>query len=158
MVKEKKCPQCNLVLDAGMFSPDKSKISGLRSWCKPCSHRVWKEKRDPVKERARLKAYAAKEESKQKMRDYHLKRNYGISLDDYNKLHEQQGGVCAICGNPETVKHFVSGRSHPLHLDHDHTTGKVRGLLCTLCNTGLGKFKDDKELLKKALEYLNERS
>jgi hypothetical protein len=61
---------------------------------------------------------------------------------------EAQGNKCKICGNPETVK----GRS--LSVDHCHRTGKIRGLLCGKCNTGLGKFRDSDKILKKALDYL----
>ena len=78
-----------------------------------------------------------------------IKRNYNISLNDYNNLLENQKEVCAICGNKETRK-----TQKRLSVDHDHITGKVRGLLCYNCNLGLGHFKDNPELLKKASSYL----
>jgi len=77
-----------------------------------------------------------------------LKRKYGITLEQYEKLLADQGGVCAVCGGPHVG---VGGR---YHVDHDHRTGVVRGLLCGTCNTGLGQFKDDPVVLEKAISYL----
>lgn len=74
---------------------------------------------------------------------------YGITLDDYNRMLAEQGGGCAICGS-ETNK---NGKA--LFVDHCHDTGRVRGILCYKCNTGLGSFKDDAGLLEKAFRYLN---
>jgi hypothetical protein len=74
-----------------------------------------------------------------------IKRNFGITVEDYDKMFIAQSGRCAIC-------HCESTKA--LAVDHCHTTGKVRGLLCTSCNTGLGLFKDNLELLEKAKLYL----
>ncbi len=70
----------------------------------------------------------------------------------YEKLFEKQGGVCAICKQPETSTN--RGRVKRLSVDHCHTTRKIRGLLCQLCNTGLGSFRDSSEWLVAASEYL----
>lgn len=70
---------------------------------------------------------------------------YGITLQDYTKRLEHQKGCCAICGKYEVGN---------LSVDHNHSTGKVRGLLCQECNRGLGSFKDKPALLRKAAEYL----
>lgn len=82
-------------------------------------------------------------------RRYQLRVKYGITDAGFDELLAAQGGCCAVCrtANPP-------GRGQRLHVDHDHATGKVRGLLCTECNVGLGKFKDDPELLRRAAEYL----
>lgn len=77
-------------------------------------------------------------------------KKYGITVEDFNKMLEEQGGVCAICKSNCNI-------NRRLCIDHCHTTGKVRGLLCSECNSGIGKLKDDKELLKSALAYLEER-
>jgi hypothetical protein len=77
-----------------------------------------------------------------------LKGTYGMTLEEYTDLLARQGLGCAICGAPENA----DGRS--LHVDHDHKTGRVRGILCADCNFGLGKFKDDPELLQAAIDYL----
>jgi len=76
-------------------------------------------------------------------RHYHLKRRYGIGADEVEALIAAQGGVCAVCG---TAK--------PEHVDHDHLTGRVRGVLCFNCNGGLGQFRDRVDVLKKAITYL----
>ena len=77
-----------------------------------------------------------------------LKYLYGINDDQYYELLRSQGGVCAIC-----LKTCLTGQR--LSVDHDHKTGLVRGLLCHNCNHGLGKFKDDPELLLAAAKYLS---
>jgi hypothetical protein len=79
---------------------------------------------------------------------YNIRRLYGISLEDYNRLLAEQGGVCAICKEAQQ-----SGKSR-LVVDHDHETNKVRGLLCTNCNTMLGKSHDSEATLQSAIDYL----
>lgn len=86
-------------------------------------------------------------------RNTNLRRNYGITLDDYNRLAEEQGGKCIICGRVPEGKHN-QGR---LHVDHDHKTGKVRGLLCSHCNRGLGFLGDSPDILRRAAAYLTDR-
>ena len=75
----------------------------------------------------------------------HLKHKYKLSLERYLEMVEEQENVCAICGRTTETR---------LYVDHDHETGKVRGLLCQACNCGLGMFRDDFNLLKTAMEYL----
>lgn len=72
---------------------------------------------------------------------------YGISIDEYDNMVKQQGGVCALCGRADPY-----GRN--LAVDHDHDTGKIRGLLCTHCNFALGLVRDDVSVLQKMVEYL----
>lgn len=84
-----------------------------------------------------------------------LKRLYGITLKQYEELLKLQKGVCFLCGNPPKGTHS-SGRPHILHVDHCHTTGKVRSLLCTKCNRGLGYFNENITLLSKAIQYIND--
>jgi len=73
----------------------------------------------------------------------------GITPDDYKKMLEGQNGKCAICGAIES-----HSKGHRLAVDHDHETGKIRGLLCHNCNVGLGNFKDSPDLIRSAIEYL----
>lgn len=87
-------------------------------------------------------AYSRAWATPEKTREYHLKHTYGIA--DESVLGERK---CGICGTTD-------GR---LHVDHCHTTGQVRGLLCRTCNIGLGHFKDSPELLGLAAAYLNQR-
>ena len=90
----------------------------------------------------------------ERRRSYDLKRFFGISLEEYNTMLEQQDGVCAICGQPETVLNRRTKQPQLLSVDHDHDTGKVRGLLCTRCNTAIGLLQDDPDVLVSALSYL----
>lgn len=78
-----------------------------------------------------------------------MTRRYGLLYKDYLSMLEKQNHVCAICNEPEKSKSKKN-----LSVDHCHTTGKVRGLLCSSCNVGLGKFKDRPDLLEKAGKYL----
>lgn len=89
----------------------------------------------------------------EKNREYRLKTKFGISLEEYNSLLERQHGVCAICGLGESSRD-KKGKIRPLMVDHDHKTGKVRGLLCSKCNIGLGQFNDSPTVLKVAMEYI----
>jgi len=83
-----------------------------------------------------------------------LRRIYGMSHEEYDAMSESQGHVCAICGNPETAQSGHSATPKKLSVDHCHATRKVRGLLCHLCNTAIGKFNDNPDLLMRAIEYL----
>ena len=87
-------------------------------------------------------------------RNIELKKNFGITLEQYNEMLDSQGGVCAICGNVETTVNHNTKKVQNLSVDHCHTTGKVRGLLCNLCNTGLGKFRENPDFLAKAISYI----
>ena len=89
-------------------------------------------------------------------RESHLMRNYNLTLAEYDAMAESQGGGCAICGEVESrYSTTKDGSTRRLAVDHDHTTGKVRGLLCGDCNVGLGAFEDDGPRLIKAVQYLN---
>lgn len=83
--------------------------------------------------------------------DRHLKRNYGIGLDEYSEMLVSQDGKCAICEvNQKELKTRFS-------VDHDHKTGHVRGLLCHRCNMGLGMFLDNPDIVSRAAKYLEEK-
>ena len=102
--------------------------------CTPCSHE---------RNRKRLKGVN---------RSSWLMRKYGITREDYNEWFHSQNGSCAICNVHQNEI------TYSLCVDHDHETGKVRGLLCMGCNTGLGKFGDCIEGLEAAIEYLRNAS
>jgi hypothetical protein len=86
--------------------------------------------------------------NKDKARHSQLKYYFGISLEEYNKIFTEQKGCCKICGKHQTE--FKKA----LFVDHDHTTGKIRGLLCLTCNLLIGRTKDDITILERALTYL----
>jgi len=81
-----------------------------------------------------------------------LRESFGLSLEQYQEMHDRQNGRCAICDEPETQ--MRSGKIKALAVDHNHKTGAIRGLLCCDCNQGIGKLKDDPKILRLAAEYL----
>jgi len=83
-----------------------------------------------------------------------LKKAFGLTLEDYLGMLDQQGGVCAICKRPETMLNNRSGMVQGLSVDHCHNSQRIRGLLCSGCNASLGKVNDDVEILKEMIRYL----
>ena len=82
-------------------------------------------------------------------KDRKLHYTYGIRIEEYNEMLSKQNGVCALCGNENSV-------NKEMNVDHNHTTGKIRGLLCHNCNIGLGAFGDNIDKLFLAIKYLRE--
>jgi hypothetical protein len=143
----KKCSHCLEMLPLGEFGPNKDTRLGVRSECRKCG---------------REKALQWKDANWEKERDTRLRREFGITLEQYDAMLAEQGGCCAICGQPPAIVGYRASRrpgrpTRPiLVVDHDHQTGKIRGLLCIHCNRGLGFFKDSPELLRFALKYMEE--
>jgi hypothetical protein len=120
---------------------------GLASCCRLC-------------ENARKKPYCKKrwqaltpEQRLAWNRKYCIRR-HGIDQSDYARISERQDGVCAICKKPESAKHGATKTVKLLTVDHDHITGKTRGLLCARCNVGIGMLGDDPEILIAAAKYI----
>jgi len=158
------CKKCSLEKDEKMFRKWKGK-------CKKCEqiHNIeWKNKNRDLCNKYRRKSYfkniltAKKYRQKNKdriknyMKDYrkknvnHFQNNfrkhkYGLSENEFNEMLLNQGGMCAICG---FNKNFPA-------VDHNHVTGRVRGLLCGACNKGIGHLKEDVLVMEKAIKYLN---
>jgi hypothetical protein len=86
-------------------------------------------------------------------RDRNLRKNYGITYTQLEEMHAHQGGVCAICARAIQVE--PGTQRDAAHVDHDHATGEVRGLLCNFCNRGLGYYEDDPGRLLAAAAYLS---
>jgi hypothetical protein len=128
----KACKKCDRVLPREEFHRNNARPDGLQTQCKAC--------RRIIDDKRRVSGY---------WRAKDLKSNYGMSPQQYEALHQAQGGKCLICktSNP-------GGQGGKLHVDHSHETGKVRGLLCTNCNRGLGFFQDQIENLTAAINYL----
>lgn len=95
------------------------------------------------------KKYRSNPERRKRDWELFIRKEYGIESSEYTRLYDTQAGVCAICRKPP------SGRKTRLSVDHCHTTGKVRGLLCDKCNQGIGYFDDNVSLVKRALTYLS---
>jgi hypothetical protein len=114
----------------------------VQSYCRPCAAQKIRARREGDKSGVAVVNRRSK-----------LKRKYGISLDDYAALLERQGGKCAIC--KATEPRGRAGHFGPVfHVDHCHQTGRIRGLLCSTCNPGLGAFGDSVERLQAAIDYL----
>lgn len=97
-----------------------------------------------------MKDYVARQARKSKLRD-----NYGLTQEQYDAMFEAQGGVCAICKEPERSRRV---KRLNLSVDHCHKTGKIRGLLCSGCNTAIGHFYEDIEVMIRAKKYLEHHS
>lgn len=106
-------------------------------------------KANPDKVKAYNRKSGRSENATRYRRDFHLRKNYGITLNEYNAMLEIQNHMCAVCKHPQTSK------GCRLSVDHCHRTGKVRGLLCVSCNAALGLVKESTDTLIAAVEYLN---
>jgi len=124
--------------------------------CVECSKENCRDWYANNKEHARR--YHASADRRARCKTTHLLRTYGLSYEDYEALVTKQKGRCAICRKKcvsmSAYRGLRGADGSSFRVDHCHKTGRVRGLLCVECNIGLGKFKDDAGLLKKAYEYL----
>lgn len=141
----RRCKECEKVKCIGWFYRDKRRPDMLVTLCKLCYGQKVKSYKESHRDEvdASTARYAA--ESKVKRRRYWLKRLYNLTEEQYDDMHRQQNGCCAICG-------CVSEKT--LHVDHDHGSGQVRSLLCSKCNGLIGYADESVERLKQAIEYL----
>lgn len=110
---------------------------------------------DPdTKKKRSLYAKEYRKLNSRKVRDAAYKKAFGISIDEYEAIAERQGNRCAICGEKETAVNPKTGKVNSLSVDHCHTTGCVRGLLCSKCNTAIGLMRESEEIFSKATRYL----
>ncbi len=128
-----RCSRCKEFKDKAQFSPEKQSGIKLKSWCKKCVGTYHKQ---------------MFKDNPDRRKDYQLKTEYGMSLEQWWDLFEDQCGVCACCFTPPDIP------GQDLCVDHCHHTGRVRGLICTGCNQGLGHFHDNIGLLQQAIRYL----
>lgn len=128
----KRCSQCKELKEESEFYTRRDR-NCLQSYCKRCAI-----------------TQSSNYQNKTKYRAF-LKSTYGITPEDYDGLYDKQKGKCAICGKHQ------SELKRRLCVDHDHNTGKVRGLLCHKCNFVIGNADDDIEILNKAITYLSSR-
>jgi hypothetical protein len=110
--------------------------------------------RNSSQERESQKRY--RDNNKDKRKNGMLLWRFNITLEEYQVLFEAQDGVCKICNNPETAKKNKSEELRMLAVDHDHNTGKVRGLLCARCNVQLGHYEKTKPRAQEFENYLEE--
>jgi len=156
------CTKCKIEKSNNAFVTDKRRPDGLTIWCKTCrsiSHKKWYESNsDKAKERKRLdriyrKEYYQSPERKKRYRIKYIEKTFGIKYHEYDRMLQEQNSLCAICGEKES-----SSTCKYLSVDHCHTTGKIRGLLCVSCNRGLGMLRDNPDFVEKALNYLRKSS
>lgn len=123
-----------------------------QSYCKPCSGlrtKAWRAA-NPDRHKANKKRQRKREApNPEATRRKNLRSKYGISPEQYDALLAEQGGGCACCG-----KTSAGGRHGRFHVDHDHKTGKIRGLLCHSCNVGIGALGDTIVGIERAARYL----
>jgi hypothetical protein len=120
-------------------------------------HREYQRKRrlrNSPKEREYQKKY--RDNNKDKRKNVMLKLRFNLTLEEYNLMLDAQGGVCKICSMPETTRKNNSDEVRMLCVDHDHNTGKVRGLLCNKCNRALGHYEVTKPRAEEFEKYLEE--
>ncbi len=141
------CTKCNEIKLKTEFHKNPTKRVPYNAWCKECYNKYKAE----IKEQKKyLEGSSYHEDYQYKAK---LKYEYGLTLEEKDKMYVEQQGCCAICGIPESL--ITQGNNKRLGVDHCHRTNKVRGLLCTNCNLALGMFSDDKEILKNAILYLD---
>lgn len=144
--KQKPCGGCLQMFPIGDFCKDRRLKDELGTYCPECRKQKWKkyaaENRDTLlrrrRERSRKHALARRRGK--------LRRRYGITLEQHKQIYISQNGCCALCDR--------SVAYDKTHTDHDHETGRLRGLLCQGCNQGLGMFKDSPVILQQAIRYL----
>ncbi len=127
------CSSCRADLPLSAFDKNRSFKDGLANQCHDClraSRRKWREA-NPRLHKAR-----------------HIKNRYGVALEEYEAMVQDADGKCPICGEAQSPPFEV------LDLDHDHITGKVRGLLCRACNLALGGARDDPRILRALADYI----
>jgi len=131
----KTCNLCNKEKSLDDFVKRSNRASGRQPYCKECHNNKMRDKYDS-----------------KVMKDYDLKRAYGIDLKQYEEMFFQQKGCCKICN--KHISELNQKIKKSLSVDHCHTTGKVRGLLCDKCNRGIGLLNDDIDILNNAIKYL----
>lgn len=155
----KYCTLCKQNKDIDNFYRNKRNKDGFNIWCKPCASKKQREnnikvggwyKRNINKYREYRKRWRSG--NKNKIHQYTIKQEYGITIEQYNEMLVMQDGRCAICSEYETSTH--KGKICRLSVDHDHATGRLRQLLCKRCNSVIGMVRDNIQLLNKAISYI----
>lgn len=142
----KSCPRCGIEKPKSEFYAKAGKPGETRCWCKSCSVVAGTESN-------RKRRNKDPEGHLKQIRNLKLQYDYGITLEDRNRMFIAQGGACAVCKE----RLLEQGRKG-LHVDHDHKTGKVRGLLCPNCNYAIGHMRDSSVIARAVAEYLDKSS
>lgn len=148
------CSKCGEAWTLDGFSKDKTKKDGRHSQCKACMRETQSKRlrnpevREKNRQASRAWRQANPDRAKASVRCATLRRKYGITAEQFDEMFSAQGNKCAICEDTESKGNGM------FHVDHDHKTKAIRGILCQACNVTLGKMKDSPELLRKAAAYL----
>lgn len=160
------CTKCNTEHPDDMFRTDRSRTSGRYPYCKPCEKagkQAWylknidhvkskaKSNRSKNKDQYAARSMAWRKRNPDRVKSIGLKSTFGITLENYSQMLTDQHGVCAICKIPPEEGVWMC-------VDHDHQTGKIRGLLCHSCNKMLGFAKDKEDNLESAISYLRKHA
>lgn len=137
------CTKCEQEKDKNEFRIRETLKRGYQSWCKSCENDLNKSNYIPKPKRNR-EPYDPLKALKRM-----LKYRYNLTYDEYKDIYNNQKGKCAICGTEK-----ILGTKKGLLVDHDHNTNKIRGLLCTDCNSGIGKLKENIQILQNSITYL----
>lgn len=153
----KACRTCKVDKPLADYNRMRSAPDGLQYTCRDCEKARWKrmdkttrgkyKARDRERYPDRHKEYRTKRyaENPDAYREAQMRTLYGIGVAQYDEMLTEQKGVCAVCLEPS---------DKTLHVDHDHATGRIRGLLCQRCNHGIGSMKDDPVRMLRAVRYL----
>ncbi len=153
-MEAKVCSRCETPKPLNCYHKSPHSKTGVHAYCKVCTTTYNRERyqRDPKKAAALRREWNLnnKERSQKTKRSYSLRNLYGITLDQYNALLSQQDNRCAICMSTSTKRKTCPN----LLVDHCHATGKVRGLLCSTCNSAIGMLEESEQSLTNAISYL----
>lgn len=139
----KRCSKCKEEKELSEFHKDKQKSDGLYSSCRSCMAEIYTSKE--FREKRKHPRYA-------NIKRKHKVKSFGLTVEEYESLIQKQGNKCAICNKHQSqLKKLLS-------IDHNHKTGKVRGLLCGNCNRGIGFLEDSPAIMRKAVDYVIQNS
>lgn len=147
---KKFCSSCDSIKLRNEFTVNSLKWDGLASKCKKC--RSVKRHNNRAEDNTNFLAYEHRPYVIRNNKNSSYKRQYGITIDQYEQMLIEQNNVCKICQKPEKSK-----TKKNLTVDHSHITGKVRGLLCHSCNVSIGLLKEDLNIIENLLIYLKEK-
>ena len=176
-METKLCFSCVQYKPTSCFHKAKKEKDGFQYQCIDCSKQYHAKRYIEQKDKLKVQLKKYKEENKEKLevasllwkknnpdkvkqyqRTSNLRKNFGLSMDEYEQMLAKQNNLCAICEKPETFIHHQTKETARLAVDHCHKTNKVRKLLCKSCNTALGLFKDDIGVMENAVQYLKDHN
>ena len=157
-MRKQLCTRCSKCLPLDAFYLNPTQARSVVRHCRKCRSRLVREaqaKNSHIRHGRRLTEVERSFFKRRSAKRTQLRLNYGMELEAYDALYSKQNGLCAICGNAETSKQ-KNGTLNQLAVDHCHETGKIRGLLCSRCNPGIGYFQHEVKRLEAAIKYLKD--